>query len=144
MVTKEIRTEKEFNDLKAFLRLSQLPYQDIAPGENMFQMYLDEEGKIVASGGIEFYSSYALLRSLAVAEEHRKKSLGREMVNDLLRRARSKSVVEVFLLTETAPAYFRKLGFNDRSRDSVPDAVKISSEFSTVCPASAVCMSMIL
>jgi amino-acid N-acetyltransferase len=144
MVTKDVRSEEEFNDLKAFLRQSKLPYQDIAPGKSVFQVFVNDAGKIIASGGIEFYSGYALLRSLAVAQEHQGKSIGREMVNDLLRRARSKSAMEVFLLTETAPDYFRKLGFNDRSRDSVPDAIKISSEFSTVCPTSAVCLSMTL
>jgi amino-acid N-acetyltransferase len=144
MVTKDVRSEEEFNDLKAFLRQSKLPYQDIVSGAGIFQVFVDETGKIVASGGIEFYSSYALLRSLAVAEEHQGKSIGREMVNDLLRRARTKSAVEVFLLTETAPDYFRNLGFNDRGRDSVPEEIKISSEFSTVCPTSAVCLSMTL
>ena len=144
MLTRDVRSEKEFSDLKAFLRVNNLPSEDVAPGPNIFRVYLDPAGDIVASGGIEFYSGYGLLRSLAVAEAHRGKSIGQEVVNDLLHQAKTRSLREVFLLTETAPAYFRKLGFGDRGRDSVPEAVKKSSEFSTVCPTSAVCMSMTL
>jgi SAM-dependent methyltransferase len=46
----------------------------------------------------------------------------------------------VYLLTTTTPQYFRTLGFQDTDRASVPDALKKSSEFASICPQSATCL----
>jgi len=41
------------------------------------------------------------------------------------------------LLTQTASFFFQKMGFKPVARENVPDAIQKSSEFATVCPASA-------
>jgi amino-acid N-acetyltransferase len=128
------------NDVLSLLKNNKLPYQDIQLDNSLFVSYHDNAGTLVGSGGLEFYSSYALLRSLAVDESHRGKSLGKEIVNDLLMRAKSRSVREIFLLTETAHDFFLKRGFKDLSRENVPEIVRLSSEFKSVCPSSAACM----
>jgi amino-acid N-acetyltransferase len=144
MTARQVRSDEEFEALKGFLQTNKLPHEDVGPGPNSFRVYLDVNDNIIASGGIEFYSEGALLRSVAVAEPYRGRAVGRQMVNDILRDARSKSAREIFLLTETAQAYFRKIGFSERNRESVPDSVKSSTEFTSVCPTSAICMSMVL
>jgi amino-acid N-acetyltransferase len=128
------------DELTIFLKANNLPYQDIQPGDHLFVVYKGEDGKLVGSGGLEFYGDYSLLRSIAVAENNRGRSLGKEIVRDLVDRARKRSVKKIYLLTETAPQFFDHLGFNTITRDQVPSEVKASSEFSTVCPASAICM----
>ena len=127
-------------DVLTMLKENKLPYQDIKLDNNLFVSYHDNLGKLIGSGGLEFYSEYALLRSVAVGESQRGKSFGTEIVNDLLDRAKGKSVKEIYLLTETAHDFFLKKGFQDVARENVPHEVKASSEFSSVCPVSAACM----
>lgn len=119
------------------LHTNKLPYEDIRLSNSLFLSYHDEDGRLIGSGGLEFYSQYALLRSVAVDPEMRGRSIGKHIVNDLLERAGDRAVNEVYLLTETAHDFFLKSGFADIKRDSVPSEVKVSSEFSSVCPVSA-------
>ena len=124
----------------SLLKTSKLPYQDIKLDKNLFVSYHDEDHYLIGFGGLEFYSSYALLRSVAVKEELRGKAIGTSIVNDLLDRAKTNSVKEVYLLTETAYDFFSKRGFVEIWRENVPGEVKASSEFTSVCPVSAACM----
>ena len=132
-----INTQSSLVDVLELLRMCKLPYQDIQLENNLFISYHDNEGKLIGSGGLEFYSSYALLRSVAVQETLRGKSIGRTIVDDLLTRANERGIVEVYLLTETAHDYFARRGFSDIARENVPWEVKASTEFSSVCPVSA-------
>jgi len=122
------------------LKENKLPHQDLRLKDSLFIQYQDHNGKMIGTGGLEFYQPYALLRSVAVASSNRGKSHGKEIVADLLLRARSTYVKEVYLLTETAHDFFISRGFKDISREQVPAEIKVSSEFSSVCPVSAACM----
>lgn len=135
-----VNQTQSLNDILPLLKSNKLPYDDIQLDNNLFISYKDESGKIIGSGGLEFYSMYALLRSVAVDQSERGKAVGTEIVNDLLDRAKRKSIKEIYLLTETAHDFFKKRGFADVPREDVPSEVKASSEFSSVCPVSAVCM----
>ena len=132
-----INEQSSLHDVLELLRICKLPYQDIQLKNNLFISYHNEDGKMIGSGGLEFYSSYALLRSVAVDETLRGKSIGKKIVEDLLLRARARTIREVYLLTETAHDYFTKRGFSDIARENVPNEVKASTEFSSVCPVSA-------
>jgi amino-acid N-acetyltransferase len=77
---------------------------------------------------------------VAVRESERGKQVGKQIVNDVLKRGLEQKIRSVFLLTETARDFFLKEGFSDLSRDEVPSNIKASTEFSFVCPASAKCM----
>ena len=46
----------------------------------------------------------------------------------------------MYMFTETAPQYFERKGYEKISRDSVPKSIHASSEFSSVCPVSAIVM----
>jgi len=141
MNAKEV-TRESLENLLNFLKENKLPYKDICLGNNLFVGYYDEQGNLIGSGGLEFYDRFALLRSIAVSNSQRGISIGTSIVTDLLSRAKSKSVAEVYLLTETAHDYFLKFGFNDIDRTSVPAKVQKSTEFSSVCPSSAACMAV--
>ncbi|WP_276503984.1 hypothetical protein [Terrimonas pollutisoli] len=62
------------------------------------------------------------------------------MVNTLEQAAKSKEIISMYLLTETASKYFEKKGYKTIDREQVPEPVKASSEFSSVCPVSATVM----
>jgi amino-acid N-acetyltransferase len=140
MIQDQIALEK----LQQFLQSNKLPYQDIdssiSTKGRMFLGYYDDAGELIGSGGLELYGDAALLRSLAVKENQRGKDLGKKIVDDLVSQARKANIANIFLLTETAKDFFLKKGFNLIDRNEVPENVRASSEFSHVCPASAVCM----
>jgi amino-acid N-acetyltransferase len=99
---------------------------------------------VVAVAGLEIYGEVGLLRSVAVRASMRGAGLGRLVVEDRLRAARAQGLGAVYLLTTTAADYFRRLGFRDSSRSAAPETLQRSSGFTTVCPASAVCLAKIV
>lgn len=139
MEAKVIDNESSLTDLFNLLRINNLPYEDIKLENNHFVNFYSD-GNLIGSGGLEFYPPCALLRSLAVVENQRGKSIGKQIVQDLLERAKQRSINEVYLLTETAHDFFIQRGFVDIQRDQVPEEIKLSSEFRSVCPVSAACM----
>lgn len=142
MTLYHITEQEEVEDLKVILKRNLLPCDDIQLEGNYFAFYRTELGSIVGSGGLEFHGHYGLLRSVAVASELRKKGHGEKIVTDLIARARERSVWSIWLLTETAQSFFKNLGFENKSREDAPKEIKYSSEYSTVCPASAELMSL--
>ena len=139
MIQDQIALEK----LQKFLQSNKLPHQDIqnVPAkERLFLGYYDDAGELIGSGGLELYGDSALLRSVAVKENVRGKELGKKIVDDLVRQAKNSQINNIFLLTETAKDFFTKKGFTIVSRDEVPANVRASSEFTDVCPTSAICM----
>ena len=127
-----------------FLKDSGLPYKDISLEKSLMFSYLDDHGNIIGSGGLEFYGPYALLRSLAVRKDLQGKAIGKRIVNDLLEKAKEEKAIAIYLLTETAHDYFNRLQFQDIDRNSVPQEIRSSSEFSNVCPTSAACMMRLI
>jgi len=99
---------------------------------------------IVGSVALEVYGADALLRSLAVSRERRNEGLGQRLTASALDLARSRGVERVYLLTETAAPFFRRLGFRDVARADVPEAIRGSLEFATLCPASAETLVLVL
>lgn len=136
MIQDQIALEK----LQSFLQKNALPYSDVKLEGSVYLSYLDDHKQLVASGGLELFGSYALLRSVAVDQEQRGKKFGQQVVHDLLTKAKSLGVTELYLLTETAERFFENKGFIKISREQAPLAILNSSEFKTVCPVSAVCM----
>src|SRR6478736_1206424 len=140
MHSQVITNQEALDDVLALLKKNKLPFQDITLGKSLMVSYRDNKDALIGSGGLEFYGHYALLRSVAVDEAQRGRSLGKQITADLINRAKGKSNKSIFLLTETAHDFFLKLGFRDISRNEVPEEVKLSSEFTTACPESAACM----
>ena len=98
----------------------------------------------MGSAALEVYGGAALLRSVAVEPAHRGCGLGIALTRAALDLAREQGVREVYLLTETAADFFARLGFSRIPRAQAEPAVGRSLEFTTVCPASAVCMVLSL
>lgn len=95
---------------------------------------------ILGCAGLEVYGADALLRSVAVAADHRGRGLGEALTAAAIALARRRNVRAIYLLTETAAGFFPRFGFEETTRATVPAAVKQSVEFASVCPASATVM----
>ncbi|MEW6227838.1 MAG: arsenic resistance N-acetyltransferase ArsN2 [Bacillota bacterium] len=131
-------------DLNLTLRLLQaagLPTAGVSEHLADFLVARTTNGRIVGIAGLERYPSSALLRSLAVLPSWRGQGIGRRLVASQL--ARLATGTPVCLLTTTAEAYFRTLGFEVVSRDEVCPEVRESSEFRGACPQSAVAMRLV-
>lgn len=125
--------------IRALLARCGLPHADIGPHLRHFQVALDGEG-LFGTVGAELYGPVGLLRSLAVSEAARGRSLGRRLCAHLESYAGAQGVKALYLLTETAAGFFAKLGFVEIARERAPDAIRATGEFVHLCPASATCM----
>jgi amino-acid N-acetyltransferase len=133
----------ELDDLPAIVPLldsAGLPTADLKSVSVLKIWLCEEQGTVRGVIGLERFGSKALLRSLAVMPEYRKRGLGRDLVGQLEREARAEGIEQLVLLTETAEAFFRHLGYAVTHRSQVSEEVKQSAEFRSLCPASAVCM----
>ena len=128
-----LRTEKLL--LEAGLSLDGVPEQ--LPN---FLLAFNQEDKLVGTAALEPYGKDALLRSVAVEASQRGTGLGQELVSCLLAQAKQQGFESVALLTTTAENYYPRFGFEPVSRETVPDPVKASVEFKSVCPDSAIAM----
>lgn len=97
--------------------------------------------RVIGSAALELYGASALLRSVAVAPEYRGHGLGQQLTKAAIDLAQRHGVTCLYLLTETASAFFPRFGFEPIDRAGVPSEVKGSLEFTTLCPDSALVMA---
>lgn len=95
---------------------------------------------IVGTVGLEPCGKNALLRSLAVAQDHRRQAVGTRLVAAAEKYARSLGAEAIYLLTMNAAAFFAKQGYRPHDRQAAPGDIQVTEEFRTLCPASAVCL----
>ncbi|MEO1082499.1 MAG: arsenic resistance N-acetyltransferase ArsN2 [Pseudomonadota bacterium] len=138
MRTAEIADLPKIVDL---LAASALPTEDLEQ-QDLSLFVVEELGAGLGSvGGLERCGRDALLRSVATDEGLRGQGRARAMVAELEGRAARHGIGELYLLTETAADFFAGLGYAVRDRETVPDAVRASRQFSSICPDSAVVMA---
>jgi len=137
-----VNDQKSVDRLREFLKANKLPASDLKLEGSWFVLYQEADGTIVGSGGLEQHGNTGLLRSVAVTEKLRGQALGGLIVEDIIAKAKRLNLTELYLLTETARAYFLKKGFQDVPREIVPEGIKQTTEFSLVCPVSAAVMKL--
>lgn len=97
--------------LRTFLTAQGLPTEDILVTGTVYWIAEAATKEIIASAGLEFGSEAGLLRSVATAEAHRGKGLGKRMVDTALEKARSRGRRHVYLFSTGAGSYFAGMGF---------------------------------
>jgi len=102
------------------------------------------EDGIAGCAAVETYGSTGLLRSVCVAPSFRGGGLGRKLVAAAERLAEEMGASEIYLLTESAAAWFPLLGYAAATRASVPATLAASPEFASACPQSAVLLHKLL
>jgi N-acetylglutamate synthase-like GNAT family acetyltransferase len=127
--------------IRALLCRLNLPAEDVGqPNQTFITAHAGKE--LVGCVGLEWYGRDALVRSLAVAPRMQGAGLGKSLYVRALAEARRRGAKSFYLLTTTAARFFEKAGFERIDRALVPTAVAESSEFRSLCPASAVCMRL--
>lgn len=127
------------DDVIALLAAEKLPVDDLPETLDNFVVATDGE-TLTGVAGLEIYGQYGLLRSLAVDKAYRDKGIANNLLAQIEGLAKTEKLSAIYLLTETAPDYFFRKGYRVINRSSVPSEVQQSTEFSHVCPVSAIVM----
>jgi amino-acid N-acetyltransferase len=131
----------DYDAVSSLLINSKLQISDLTPEALTHFLGIREEATITAVGGIEVYGPVALLRSIAVAGSSKGQGYGLQIVHALEAGARRTGIETLYLLTESADAFFARLGYRHTARDDVPAAIRTTAQFSALCPESAACMA---
>jgi amino-acid N-acetyltransferase len=128
----------------ALLQSQELPVTDItditdAHLDHFF--FVGSDGSPTGLVGLEIYGADALLRSLVVVENARSKGLGSGLVEHAEQYAGAMSVRSIYLLTTTAEAFFKRLGYERIDRSLAPSSIERTREFASLCPASSAFMT---
>lgn len=126
----------ELTAVRALLAASELPVDDLMnPAISLIGAFHGRD--LVGVVGLEACGWVGLLRSLAVADAYRGRGVARELCASLFALAAERGLETLFLLTTTAADYFARLGFVPIHRDAAPPAIQATTQFVSLCPASA-------
>ena len=138
----ELRSARpaELDAIARLLRAADLPVEDLNAAMLDAFVVAVEGGACVGVVGLEIRESSALLRSLAVESRYRSRGLGARLVDAIEAEARARGVTALYLLTTTAAAFFERAGYAAHDRATVPPAIAVTTEFSSLCPDTADCL----
>ena len=126
--------------VEVLLLESGLPVDDL--GEDKLDGFLiaEDGSELLGLIGLQLYGTIGLLRSLVVAKEARRLGLAGKLIGALESAAEVAGVTELWLITVDAENFFERHGFEIVTRDSVPERIQQTEEFSDLCPGSAFLM----
>lgn len=135
-------TANDLGAVETALRDSDLPLDGLNDQFGDAYAVAEADGRVIGVEGIEVYGNDGLLRSAAVVASWRGKGVGDALTRDRIDWARRRGLRSLYLLTTTAGDYFPRFGFAHADRDSAPDPVRRSREFSEACPSTALFMKL--
>jgi amino-acid N-acetyltransferase len=121
-----------------------LPTADLQGNAALRTWVVESQKSLGGVIALERFGTEGLLRSLSVAPDHRNRGIGRGLVARLEHDAHAEGVTSIVLLTETAEAFFRALGYATSDRRRAGTKMQQSAEFQSLCPASATCMTKVI
>jgi N-acetylglutamate synthase-like GNAT family acetyltransferase len=130
-------------EIQAMLEKAGLPVEDLSTAPVRFWLAREEQS-LAGAIGIERYGSAGLLRSLAVDPGHQGLGTGSALVQALELAMHAEGLKTIVLLTQTAESFFARRGYVLTPREQVPEPIRQTAEFRSLCPATAVCMSRAL
>ena len=140
-----MRTEpalvSDFAEVRALLEASQLPISDLNEASLRHFLVIRQDNSVVGVAGIEVHGRDGLLRSVAVTTTQRGHGLGAKLTAGIEALAQSLPVSTLFLLTTTAAPFFTARGFKSLPRSDVPESIRNTTEFASLCPSTAIVMS---
>jgi amino-acid N-acetyltransferase len=138
-VTLRPADQEALSYVEARLEADELPTADVRAKPECF--YVGYEGDTrVGVGGVESYGTDGLVRSVVVEPTARGQGIGMALCDALEAAAAERGVGTLYLLTTTAAGFFAKRGYVAVERDEVPDAIRGTTQFADLCPATATCM----
>lgn len=123
--------------LRPWLEAAGLPVSDLGAASPTRWLGLDDGGSLIGGVGLEWHAPDALLRSLVVRADRRREGHGARLVAAAQAAARAHGVDALYCLTLDVAPFFRALGWAPVDRADVPAAIRGTTQFAGVCPASA-------
>jgi amino-acid N-acetyltransferase len=131
--------------LRALLVASELPVEDLSETAPIRFLIAEEAGaRLMGCVGLEVHDRAGLLRSLAVQPSLRAQGVGTALVDAVQQSAATAGIERLWLLTTTASAFFLRSGYELADRTAAPELIRLSLQFASICPASAICMTRTL
>ena len=129
----------DLSRIRELLAANGLPVEDLVDPVGTLLIARDG-GALAGVVGLEAYGRTALLRSLCVPAERRKRGVARLLYAAAESVARGLQVSELCLLTTTARTFFERQGFVVAPRDGAPAEIRESPQFRDLCPSTATFM----
>ena len=140
--------QNDWGRVRQLLDEAGLPVADLGPEQLVDFLVAERPGtdqsETLGIIGLQRFNQTALLRSLVVSEHDRKSGLGRRLVTAVEANACCAGVKDLWLLTIDAERFFESLGYKMMSRESAPDSIRDTQEFSGLCPDGAYLMRKVL
>jgi amino-acid N-acetyltransferase len=125
--------------VERLLARNDLPTADVRATPDSFFVAFDA-GERIGVGGIEGFPPDGLLRSVVVEESMRGRGAGAALCDRLEHEAASDGIDTLYLLTTTAADFFAARGYESVDRADAPASVRETSQFESLCPATATVM----
>ncbi len=122
---------EDISRMEALITGEHLPAYGLDEFLETFFVLADGE-QVVGCAGLEVYGQAALLRSVVVAPERRRRDEGRLLVEAAFAEARRRGVARVYLFTMNAGAFFGRLGFREVRPEEFEEAVRASRQYEAV------------
>jgi amino-acid N-acetyltransferase len=126
--------------IQALLTQAQLPADDLNSHSLQSFLVLRMNGALSGAVGLERYGTTALLRSLVVMDALRGRHFGGALTDAVEKLAQRWDVTSLYLLTTSADAFFAARGYQRIERNEAPEVIRGTTQFSALCPATAVLM----
>ncbi len=140
--------QNDWRGVRQLLDEAGLPVADLGPEQLVDFLVAERPGtnqsETLGIVGLQRFNQTALLRSLVVSEHDRKSGLGRRLVTAVEANACCAGVKDLWLLTIDAERFFESLGYKMMSRESAPNSIRDTQEFSGLCPDGAYLMRKVL
>lgn len=92
--------------------------------ENIRDFFVcEDKGEAIGASALHIlWENLAEIRSVAVLKEYQKKGIGKKLIQRCLKEAKALGVEKVFALTYN-PKFFKKLGFKDIDKNTLPQKI---------------------
>jgi amino-acid N-acetyltransferase len=139
-MTAQPATRSDLAGIRWLLSCENLPTEDLNEASADIFLVVRDAAGVIGAVALEPHGDSMLLRSLVVASDHRSRGLGSLLVEAAQLSAASRGASRIFLLTTSAAEFFAARGFRILSRDQVPDAIRRTTQFASLCPSTAAVM----
>lgn len=133
-------TRADLPAVRALLATERLPASDLDERAlERFLIWRDDSG-VNGIVGLELYGDVALLRSLVVAQHARGNGAGAALTQAAENLAAELGAKQIYLLTTSAERFFSARGYGNIDRREAPPSIQGTTQFSALCPSTAVLM----
>lgn len=131
----------DLSAVRALLEMERLPASDV--DERALERFLiwRDDSRVNGIVGLELYGEFALLRSLVVAQHARGQGAGETLTRAAEELAAELGANSIYLLTTTAERFFAARGYRKIDRADAPKSIQGTTQFSALCPSTAVLMA---